>query len=157
MPVSVRTCLVAITAVGLVSSLLLTDLRGEDWTQFRGPGGEGHSSATRLPTQWSATKNVRWKTPIPGKGWSSPVSLGRHIFATTAVASGNRQELHAICLDGADGKIVWDVTVFDCLVPEFARQIHAKNSHASPTPIADGHRLYVHFGAHGTACLSTEG
>ncbi len=129
----------------------------EDWFQFRGPDGQGHSAAVNLPTHWTTTENVRWKTPIAGKGWSSPVAVGDRIFLTTAVPVGDTHSLHVLCLDATHGKILWDVKVFDALVPEYARRIHSKNSHASPTPIIDGQRVYVHFGAHGTACLTSEG
>lgn len=132
-------------------------LVAEDWFQFRGPEGQGHSSAVGLPTHWTATENVRWRTPIAGKGWSSPVAYGGQIFLTNAVPEGDTHSLHALCVEASTGKIAWDVTVFDRLVPAVARQIHAKNSHASPTPITDGQHLFVHFGAHGTACLTTEG
>lgn len=132
-------------------------LGSEDWFQFRGPDGQGHSTAVNLPTRWSTNENVRWKTPIPGKGWSSPVAVAGRIFLTTAVPEGDTHSLHALCLEAASGKILWDVTVFDALVPQYAKRIHSKNSHASPTPIVDGQRVYVHFGAHGTACLTTEG
>jgi outer membrane protein assembly factor BamB len=100
---------------------------------------------------------VQWKTPIPGKGWSSPVAFGNRIFLTTAVPKGPTHSLHTLCLDASTGKIVWDVTVFDELVQSFAKRIHGKNSHASPTPLIDGQHVFVHFGAHGTACLTTEG
>jgi outer membrane protein assembly factor BamB len=141
----------------LFGSIAPLGLVAEDWTQFRGPDGQGHSTAVGLPTHWSATENVRWKTPIPGRAWSSPVACGNQIFLTTAVPAGQTHSLHTICLDASTGKILWDVTVFDALIPNVAKRIHSKNSHASPTPLIDGQRVYVHFGAHGTACLTTEG
>jgi outer membrane protein assembly factor BamB len=156
MPAPVRTlCLIA--AATLLSALTWPSGGwAEDWCQFRGPDGQGHSSATGLPTHWSATENVRWKTPIPGKGWSSPVTSGRRVFLTSAVPNGTTHALHALALDAATGKIEWDVTVFDGLVSRSA-QMHPKNSHASPTPVTDGKRVFVHFGSQGTACLTTEG
>ena len=54
-----------------------------DWKQWRGPTGQGHADAN-LPTEWSETKNVKWRTPVPGKGWSSPVIEGNQIWMTTA-------------------------------------------------------------------------
>jgi outer membrane protein assembly factor BamB len=155
--VLVRLRPVVVATTLLVSSILPLGVCAEDWSQFRGPEGQGHSSAVGLPTHWTATQNVRWKTPIPGKAWSSPIAFGNQIFLTTAVPAGKTQSLHALCLEASTGKIAWDVTVFDSLVPSVARQIHAKNSHASPTPITDGEHVFVHFGAHGTACLTTEG
>lgn len=157
MPALIRPRIVVAMTMMLVSSLSPVHGAAEDWFQFRGPGGEGHSSAVGLPTHWSTTENVRWKTPVAGKGWSSPIAFGNRVFLTTAVPTGNTQALCALCLDGPTGKILWNVTVFDSLVPSVAGQIHAKNSHASPTPVTDGQHLFVHFGAHGTACLTTEG
>jgi outer membrane protein assembly factor BamB len=128
----------------------------EDWFQFRGPGGQGHSAARALPVHWSATENVRWKRQIPGKGWSSPVALGDRIFLTTAIPTGETHELHALALDAGSGEIEWDATVFASLVPEFTG-LHGRNSYATPTPLVDGNRIFVHFGPHGTACLNLDG
>ncbi len=150
----IRRCLSTVTFVLVLIAPVAT--RGDDWFQFRGPDGEGHSTAVGLPTHWSTIQNVRWKQAIPGKGWSSPICVGHQIFLTTAVPAGSSHSLHAVSLDAVTGKILWDVPVFDRLVPERAR-IHAKNSHSSPTPSAEGGRLYVHFGTHGTACLSLDG
>lgn len=153
----VRLRAVVVATTLLAFAILPIHICAEDWFQFRGPEGQGHSTAVGLPTHWTATENVRWKTPIPGKGWSSPIDFGRQVFLTTAVPAGHTHSLHALCLEASTGKIAWDVTVFDSLVPDVARQIHSKNSHASPTPITDGEHVFVHFGAHGTACLTTEG
>jgi outer membrane protein assembly factor BamB len=152
-----RLCAAVAAALFLSPANVPQSFGSEDWFQFRGPDGQGHSTAVNLPTHWSTTENVRWKTPIPGKGWSSPVAAGNRIFLTTAVPQGNTHSLHTLCLEATSGKILWDVTVFDALVPQYAKRIHSKNSHASPTPIVDGQRVYVHFGAHGTACLTTDG
>ena len=123
-----------------------------DWPQFRGPGGMGHSTATGVPLDWSETENVTWKTAIPGHGWSSPAVAGNQIWLTTATDDGH--SLRAICVDRAEGKLLHNVEVFRLDDPG---SIHANNSHASPTPWIDGDRVYIHFGAHGTACLSTDG
>lgn len=128
----------------------------QDWSEFRGPTGQGHSSASGLPVHWSQTENVTWKIPIPGKGWSSPVTAGDRIFLTTAVQTGQNHELHALGLDAASGVIEWDATVFGHLDPA-VMAIHSKNSYATPTPVVDGDRIYVHFGPHGTACLTLDG
>ena len=132
-----------------------------DWPQFRGPAGDGHGSARNLPATWSETKNVAWKTAIPGKGWSSPVLVADKLYLTTAApldpgsASRGELSLRGLCLDAATGKILWDKEVFrqDAGAPA----IHTKNSHASPTPLITGGRLYVHFGHQGTACLDPAG
>ena len=135
----------------------------EDWPKFRGPAGNGHSPASEVPLKWSAKSNVKWKVPIPGKGWSSPVLVSGRIYLTSAVAKGDDQdangvdrELRALCLDATSGKILWDTLIFR-QDGSRAPRIHKKNSHASPTPIVEDGRIYVHFGHMGTACLDLEG
>src|SRR5690606_5070334 len=83
----------------------------EQWNQYRGPNGDGTSSATGLPVKWSETENVKWKTPVRGKAWSSPVVWNDQIWVTTALPDG--KQLFAICLDRTTGKVVHDVTVFE--------------------------------------------
>ena len=123
---------------------------GEDWPQLRGPGGEGHSDSRNLPLTWSETENVQWKTAIPGEGWSSPVILGNQIWFTTALSDG--KSLHAMCVARDTGRIVHDIELFTL---EATPEKHATNSHASPTPVIERGRVYVHFGTYGTACLDT--
>jgi outer membrane protein assembly factor BamB len=129
------------------------------WPEFRGPTGQGVSTARHLPLQWinsPEAKNILWKTAIPGQAWSSPVLQNQRLYLTTALASADQPglSLRALCLDASAGTIVWDVEVV--AVPEKGR-IHSKNSYASPTPIIEGDRLYVHFGHQGTACLDLKG
>jgi outer membrane protein assembly factor BamB len=141
----------------LPALLAATSVFAGDWPQFRGPTGQGISDEKPL-TEWSDTKNVLWKKDVPGSGWSSPVVVGGKIYLTSAVEvkdSADRS-LRALCLDAKDGKIVWDVEVFRQDAKK-APRIHSKNSHASPTPIVEGERLYVHFGHQGTACLDLTG
>jgi outer membrane protein assembly factor BamB len=134
--------------------LLLLGVAGPvdaDWPQFRGPTGEGHA-AGNLPLTWSAAENVAWKTPVEGLSWSSPVVHEGRIYLTTAVEqAGDAVSLQALALDAATGKELWQQEVFQ---QQGKVQIHQKNSHASPTPVVEGDRLYVHFGPHGTACVS---
>jgi outer membrane protein assembly factor BamB len=126
---------------------------GQDWPQFRGPGGQGHSSETGLVNAFSETKNVVWKTPVPGLGWSSPVVSGGKVWLTAA--TGDRDvSLRLLGYDVETGREIVNVEVFRVRDP---RGINPKNSWASPTPIADGDRVYVHFGADGTAALDTTG
>jgi len=124
----------------------------QDWPEFRGPTGQGHSDERGLPLTWSETKNVRWKTAIPGRGWSSPSIQGDRIWLTTATEEG--KSLRAISVDRNTGAILQNIEVFRLKSPG---QINSKNSYASPTPILEGDRVYVHFGAHGTACLTQSG
>ena len=124
----------------------------QDWPEFRGPTGQGHSDERGLPLTWSETRNVRWKTAIPGRGWSSPSIQGDRIWLTTATEEG--KSLRAISIDRNTGAILQNIEVFRLKSPG---QINSKNSYASPTPILEGDRVYVHFGAHGTACLTQSG
>lgn len=123
-----------------------------EWPEFRGPDGQGHAAGQDLPLTWSETENIVWKTPIAGLAWSSPVIQGQQIWLTAATDEGH--SLRAVCLDRAAGKILHDVEVFH---PEDPGKMHKKNSHASPTPILEGDRVYVHYGTNGTACLTSAG
>ncbi|MEO8681830.1 MAG: PQQ-binding-like beta-propeller repeat protein [Vicinamibacterales bacterium] len=126
----------------------------QDWPAFRGPDGQGHSPERGLPLEWSETRNISWKTPLPGLGWSSPVVAGGRVWITTAVEQRGIS-LRAMAFDAATGKEVVNVEVFK--IGGSARDINPKNSWASPTPIVDGDRVYVHFGADGTAALTLAG
>lgn len=136
-------------------ALLATiSLAAEDWPQFRGPDGEGHSTETGLPLQWSESQNIRWKTPVTGRGWSSPVVANGRVWLTTSVERQGRASLRVLAYDVQSGKEVVNAEVFS--LPNAVLK-NEKNSLASPTPILEGERVYVHFGADGTAALSTDG
>jgi outer membrane protein assembly factor BamB len=122
-----------------------------EWPQFRGPDGQGHAEQRGLPTEWSETKNIAFKSAVPGRGWSSPVIADGRIWLTTALDEGH--SLHAVCLDESNGQVLHDIEVFQVAEPG---TIHKKNSYASPTPILDADRVYVHFGDLGTACLASD-
>ena len=147
-------------ALLLLLTLEAASLGGQEWPQFRGPTGQGHAEARGLPLQWSETQNVKWKVPVNGLGWSSPVIGQGRVWLTTSVetpASGREKaglSLRALAFDAATGTRVVDVEVFRLTR---LRPLNVKNSFASPTPILDGDRVYVHFGADGTAALSTSG
>ena len=144
-----------------VSFVVLAPVLAADWPQFRGSAGDGHAAATNLPATWNEITNVAWKTAIPGKGWSSPSLFRGRLYLTTAVpldagsASSSELSLRALAVDAANGQIMWNVEVFK--QGAGAPKIQTKNSHASPTPLIEGNRLYVHFGHQGTACLDLAG
>jgi outer membrane protein assembly factor BamB len=141
-------------AAALGAALLLQPLAGaEDWPSFRGPTGQGHSTETGLPLAWSETRNVVWKAPLAGLGWSSPVVAAGRVWLTSAVEE-NGVSLRAMAFDVQNGRVVVDVEVFRL---RGRAAINPKNSRASPTPVVEADRVYVHFGAEGTAALSTEG
>jgi outer membrane protein assembly factor BamB len=132
--------------------LLCLTAAAQDWPEFRGPSGQGISDEHGLPLVWSETNHVKWKTQIPGRGWSSPAILGDRIWLTTATDDG--KSLRAICVDRNSGGITQNIEVFRI---KSLGPMSPKNSLASPTPVLEGDRVYLHFGAHGTACVSQSG
>jgi outer membrane protein assembly factor BamB len=123
-----------------------------NWPQFRGPTGDGVAPAgAKVPTVWSESENIRWKTPIHDKGWSSPVVWGDRIWLTTAKADG--KEFFALCIDKNTGKILHDISLLKVANPAFC---HPFNSYASCTPCIEEGRVYIHFGSYGTFCLDSE-
>ncbi|MDP6444216.1 MAG: PQQ-binding-like beta-propeller repeat protein [Pirellulaceae bacterium] len=126
------------------------DDNGHNWPQFRGPRGNG-SATGNPPSEFGEGKNMLWKRPVGGKGWSSPVVWGEQVWITTAPADGLK--MYAICLDRKTGDVVHDSLVFE---NEKVRFCHPTNSFASCTPVIEEGRIYLHFGSYGTACLSTD-
>lgn len=122
----------------------------QNWPNWRGPTGQGHSDATGLPLHWSETENIVWKTPIHDLGYSTPVVWGKQIWLTTATKKGTI--LYAVCIDLDSGRVVHDVEVFR---PEKPQRIHRNNSYATPSAVVEEGFVYVHYGTHGTACLDT--
>ena len=125
-------------------------LQAQDWPQFRGPTGQGISDARGLPLEWSESKNIGWKVPVAGTGWSSPVVSGGRVWLT----SFDKSAMRALAFDADTGKELVNVEVFKFKGGE---PINPKNSRATPTPVLDGDRVFVHFGAEGTAALTTAG
>lgn len=131
-----------------------------DWPEFRGPDGTGRYAGKPLPTEWGPDTNVTWASPVPGKGWSSPILVGGKLVLTTAVPQGDGEDaghsLRALAFDFATGKQLWDVELFR---PDrsLAVQMHKKNSLASPTPASDGKTVVCHFGHMGTAAVDLDG
>jgi outer membrane protein assembly factor BamB len=124
----------------------------QDWPEFRGSTGQGYSEERGLPLTWSETENVRWKVKISGTGWSSPVIQDDRIWLTTATDGG--KSLRAICINRESGTLLQNVEIIHLKSP---KPINEKNSYASPTPVLDDDRIYLHFGAFGTACITRSG
>ncbi len=128
-----------------------------DWPEFRGPTGDGHvppaagNQAIGFPLRWSETNNVRWKTQIPYRGWSTPVLMGGQVWLTTATLDGH--DFYALCVDAETGKIQLNQKLFHCDKPEPLG--NSVNAYATPSPAIEPGRVYVHFGSYGTACLET--
>jgi outer membrane protein assembly factor BamB len=122
----------------------------DNWPNFHGPANNGHSDARGLPLEWGEKQNVVWKTAIHDSGWSSPVVWGEQIWLTTATDDGRKS--YALCVDRSSGRIIRDLKLFDNADPEDTRRY---NSFASPTPVIEEGRVYLHFGSYGTTCLDT--
>jgi outer membrane protein assembly factor BamB len=147
-------------------------LADDEWPQFRGPDGQGHTTAIGLPVTWSESENIAWKTALPGEGHSSPVISGHQIWVTTAITAEISEEeqqkrlsavknpqglklagelsLQALCINRETGKIEKTIDLFRVAEPE---PKHSLNSYASPTPVIRGERVYCHFGTYGTAAV----
>jgi outer membrane protein assembly factor BamB len=146
----------------LLATFLVGRATAQEWPQFRGPGGQGHSDERGLPVEWSETRNVAWKAPVPGLGWSSPVVAAGRVWLTTAAEGVTRDgrkdpdivSLRLLAFEVDSGREALNLELFRL---EHARDINPKNSFASPTPVVDGERVYVHFGADGTAAVSLAG
>jgi outer membrane protein assembly factor BamB len=148
--------------LALYSLLLLPpcfslDAVGSDWPEFRGPTGDGHlpvpsgNQPIGLPVRWSESENIKWKTEIPHRGWSTPVVLGNQVWITTAPMDGH--EFYGICVDAETGKVLYNEKLFSCEKPEPLG--NSVNCYATPSAVIEPGRVYIHFGSYGTACLDT--
>src|SRR4051794_36231599 len=102
--------------LALFCACLISRPSTDNWPQFRGPLGDGIAHTTGLPLAWSETNHVKWKPPIHGKAWSSPVLWGNQVWLTTATDDG--RQLFAVCIDRSTGKILLDRKLFDNPNPE---------------------------------------
>lgn len=166
--------------------LCLADLRlpgaagDTNWPQWRGPDGAGVSTERNLPVEWSATKNVAWKTSIPGRGHSSPIVWGNRVFLTTdiegpviqgasavthirggqvyrhpdAMSGDRRHTMKVLCLDRDSGRILWERLAYEGTVYD---DRHRKGAYASCTPVTDGRYVYAWFEAEGLYCYDFAG
>src|SRR5262245_48697926 len=168
--------------VQCLAPVLISASVAAQWPQWRGPDGLGISPEKNLPTEWSPTKNIRWKTEIPGRGHSSPVVWGDRIFLTTSLKGDqvpgkkapvhldfNRQPgyvhpdstdvdykhaLQVLAIDATSGKILWTKTAYD---GEMWDDRHRKNTYASSTMAADGERAYAFFESAGLYAYAFDG
>lgn len=139
----------------------------QNWPQFRGPRGDGTSTARDVPLTWSESNNIAWKVAVPGRGRSSPVVMKDRIWLTAAIEQGlirtnikgddmqmaEHVTLQAVCLDTKHGKELWRTTLFELDKPA---PVHWFNSWATPSPVVEKGRLYCDFGTFGTAALDSK-
>lgn len=155
------------TSLLIVVVLIQATSADAQWPQFRGPTGDGLAPAADPPLHWSETENLRWKVGVTGRGRSSPVVLDGRVYLTMAVERGvtrtriesddsalaEQVSFGALCLDLANGKCLWEVTLFEVNEPT---HVHWFNSWATPTSVVEPGRLYCDFGSYGTACLDSQ-
>jgi outer membrane protein assembly factor BamB len=144
------------------SALSQTEIDFEsNWPTWRGPLANGIAPKSDPPVSWSETTNIRWRTAIPGKGFSTPIVWDKYVFVTTAIPKEGVPEstmmpyiFKVIALSRADGRILWEKTVAD---EEVEDRIHQTASHVSSSPVTDGKYLYAYFGSRGLFCLDFKG
>ena len=172
------TIAISLACAGL--SFLAEGATAGDWPQWRGPDGSGISNEKNLPSEWSSTKNIKWKTAIEGRAHSSPIVSGNRIFLTTAIEGaevpgakaakhmlGDKEFVHpdsigankkhtfkVVALDRDSGKIVWQATAWEG-TPYDDR--HRKSSYAASTPATDGKMVYAWFGTEGLYAFDFKG
>lgn len=134
-------------------------VNAEDWRQFRGPGSNGIVKNLKLPEVWDVESHLKWKSAVPGEGWSAPIVVGGKVFVTTAVTSGakNKDSEHVwklVCLDAQNGKVLWSQ---DAITSRPRLGTHRDNTYASETPVSDGSKIVVYFGMMGVVCYDLDG
>lgn len=146
----------------------------QNWAQWRGPLQTGEAPQATPPIEWSATEHVAWKTPIPGRGHSTPIVWGDHVFLTTAIPVGeklppklsgrpgehdnlpvdSRYKFAVLDIQRSSGKLAWQKVVHEALPIEAG---HQTASLASNSSVTDGEHLFAFFGSHGLYCLDYDG
>lgn len=163
------------TITGL--ALLTTGVQAQPkaWPQWRGSDASGHAHPGNFPKHWALDKNILWKANLPGRGHSCTVHENGLIWITTAMetpASDKEREkrlkkndglatvkvlsevsLRALRIDATSGEILINKEIFRKEQPQW---VHNLNSYASPTPLIEDGRVYLHFGAYGNACLDAQ-
>ncbi len=142
--------------LGFTNTMVVT--AADAWPQFFGPSGDGIVAHSNAPTTWNQDTNIAFRTELPGQGWSSPVVGDGIIYVSAAIAAKdaeNEFDLSLLLINADTGKVIKNVPLLR--QKSKGARIHKKNTHASPTPILDGDRIYVHFGYQGTVCVDYQG
>jgi outer membrane protein assembly factor BamB len=157
--------------IGFVFVLLCSPVSAENWSHWRGPTGNGAADSTaKPPTEWSDTKNVKWKVAIPGRGSGSPVIWNDQVFVVSAVPADGESaaqtggqrgeapipdlEFKLMCFSRGTGELLWEQTATKATPHQGT---HSTNGFASASPCTDGKHVYAHFGSRGLYCYSMDG
>ena len=152
--------------ISVLFSLMLCSVTSADWDRFRGPNGSGKSEGEGIPLSWSSSKNIKWSSPIPGKGSSSPIVVGDRVYVTcyTGFAldlknPGNAADLkrHLIAFDRNGGEELWRATIDSAEKEDPYRGFIQQHGYASSTPTSDGKLVYAFFGKSGLFAFDMDG
>lgn len=144
----------------------LSPTEAGDWTRFRGPNGSAVSDARGVPTEWGDSKNLAWKTELPGPGSSSPIIVGDRVFVTcytgygtSRAAPGDLSQLqrHLICISLSDGKVLWDRPISAKQPEDRFNGFLRDHGYATSTPVSDGEQVFVFFGKSGVLAFDLDG
>ena len=124
---------------------------GANWPAWRGPEANGVTSEPQLPSEWSDSKNIRWKTPLPDRGNSTPIVWGNRVFITQSIDAENRRTV--MSFDRANGKLLWQAG----LTYKEDDKTHEANPLCSASPVTDGERVIAYFGSAGVYCYDFAG
>jgi len=141
-------------------------VHGDDWMRFRGPNGSGISPATGVPSQWSETQNLKWKTQLPGPGFSSPIVVGDRVLVTCYTGYGVDREdpgqmedlkRHLVCVARSNGEVIWAREIPAVQPDDPYKGFITEHGYASHTPVSDGERVYVFCGKSGVIAFDLAG
>ena len=158
-----RKCMLVLTVASLFA---IGSLKAEDWSRFRGQDGNAASDEKNLPSNWSASEGVAWRTELPGPGSSSPIVAGERVFLTcyrgygTSDSRGSSQEnleRLLVCVNRADGKLLWQAAVKAVLPEDSYNGFITQHGYATSTPATDGERVYAFFGKSGVVAFDMDG
>jgi outer membrane protein assembly factor BamB len=158
--------LLSVIAPLVAFNLFVMSAQAEDWTRFRGPNGSGISSASRAPSQWSESNNLKWSVDLPGRGSSCPIVVGDKVLLTAYTGYGLEKsnpgdpkalQRHLICFDRASGKELWRGTVDSTHDEDPYQGFIAEHGYASSTPVSDGEHVFVLFGKTGMVAFDMDG
>ena len=155
-----------LTALTCLAIALADQVRAGNWPQFRGAAGSATASDSKIPIRWSATENIVWKADLPGRGSSSPVTWGDHVFVTaytgfgtskTDVDDKSKLRLHMICLDRSSGRTLWDQSIAASGHTQYFSKRIQGHGYATSTPVTDGEAVYGFFGVSGVVAYDLKG
>ena len=137
-----------LVSIALVAAVTI---QADNWPSWRGPAGTGVSVEKGLPIRWSPTDGIRWRTPLPERGNSTPIVWKDRVFITQSIEKEQRRTL--MCFDRSNGKLLWQSGV----TYSEKDSTHETNPFCSSSPVTDGERVIAWFGSAGLFCYDLQG